>query len=551
MWGGTGATEYKGWVAMLNQLLFLPVAYYLKVFAREVKLYRFVRDPDLGKIDITYTNYSFMQLEPMGLQCALMDLNHAIVKGMFECLHYFLSDMGVQKDLHDQGKRVNNSRGDGQDHDSCLDCFHYSDWDTIVDLFQYHNDAFQMPSGSPSSSILYAAGTGGPPGGGPPGGDPPGGGAPGHGCGPPGCGGGALGCGAPGCGGRSGGKGRTSPSGRTCCGLVAPKFGAGDVQHSSACTSQTETQQKFIYSYGTSLQKYQRMSELTRQCTGAKTFPPPPTLLCDNIQPIDIPHTHGLPIRSNLSHLGVMLKVHSIRTLELTPLPPPEQVKRTPMKSHMAPVPQTSSMKRSRDDSDSSEDSSIDVDTPNLLLHNLKANVKVLEAYEAYQREQKMWKRVHSEATRKLSSMVQSQPSPDQSSASGSQPLASGSGEYWARPSGDFFTHQLIQISMERARRYAEAQLSGDDNDDDNGSLPPSVFHTPPSTTALLTLTPPHSVPSTTPQHRFLPVSAHKVVSPASKALFSTPSTTSTTTVLTTAITAPITAVTTVPSTTA
>ena len=228
------------------------------------------------------------------------------------------------------------------------------------------------------------------------------------------------------------------------------------------------------------------MSELKRQGTGSKTFPPPPTLLRDNIPPIDIPRIHGLPIRSNLSHLDVMLKVHSIRSLELTPLPLPEQVKRTPMKSHMASVPQTSSMKRCRDDSDSSEDSSIDVDMPNLLLHNPKANVKVLEAYEAYQREQKMWKRAHSEATRKLSSMVQSQPSPDQPSASGAQPLASGSGEYWARPSGDCLTDQLVQISMERARRYAEAQLSGDD--DDNGSLPPSVFHTPPSTTALLTL---------------------------------------------------------------
>ena len=56
-----------------------------------------------------------MHLEPMGLQCALMDLSHAIVKGMFECLHYFPAAMGVQKDLHDQGKRVNNNRGDGQD----------------------------------------------------------------------------------------------------------------------------------------------------------------------------------------------------------------------------------------------------------------------------------------------------------------------------------------------------------------------------------------------------------------------------------------------------
>ena len=37
MWGGTGATEYKGWVATLNQLVFLPVAYYLEVFAREAK----------------------------------------------------------------------------------------------------------------------------------------------------------------------------------------------------------------------------------------------------------------------------------------------------------------------------------------------------------------------------------------------------------------------------------------------------------------------------------------------------------------------------------
>ena len=83
--------------------------------------------------------------------------------------------------------------------------------------------------------------------------------------------------------------------------------------------------------------------------------------------------------------------------------------------------------------------------------------------------------------------MVQSQPSLDQPSASGSEPLASGSGEYWARPS-DFLTDQLLQISMERARRFAEAQLAGDDDDDDNGALPPSVFHTPPSTTAPLTL---------------------------------------------------------------
>ena len=271
------------------------------------------------------------------------------------------------------------------------------------------------------------------------------------------------------------------------------------MQHSSAHTSQTETQQKGLYSHGTSLQKYQRKSELARQCTGANTFPPPPALLHHNIQP----RTHGLPIRGNLSHLDVMLKVHSIRSLELTPLPLPEQVKRTPMKSHMASVPQTSPMKRSRDDSDSSEDSSIDVDMPNLLVHNLKANVKVLEAYEACQREQKMWKRALSEAMRKLSSIMQSQSNPDQPSASGSQPLASSSGEYWARPSGDFLTDQLVQISMERARRFAEAQLSGDDDDDDDGSLPPSVFHTPQSTTALLTLTPPHSVPIIMPQHSF------------------------------------------------
>ena len=199
-------------------------------------------------------NYSFMHLEPMGLQCALMDLSHAIVKGMFECLHYFPSAMGVQKDLHDQGKRVNNSRGDGQDRDLCLNCFHYSDWDTIVDLFQYNNDAFQRPSGSPSSSILYAAGTSGAPGGGAPGAgapgsDPPGGGALGHGCGAPGHGGGALGCGAPGHGGRSGGKGTTSPSGRTYHGLVAPKFGAGGVQHSSIHTSETETTKVYIFTW--------------------------------------------------------------------------------------------------------------------------------------------------------------------------------------------------------------------------------------------------------------------------------------------------------------
>ena len=185
---------------MLNQLVFLPIAYYLEVFAREAKLYRFVCDPDLGKIDITYTNYSFMLLEPIGLQSTLLDLSNAKVKGMFECLHYFPTAMGVQKDLHRQGKRINNGKGDGQDRDLCLNCFHYSDWDTIVNLFQYQNDVFQMPLDSLSSSILAAAGHGSPPGGGPPhGGGPPAGGPPG---------GGSKG-------GGQGGKGATSPSGRS------------------------------------------------------------------------------------------------------------------------------------------------------------------------------------------------------------------------------------------------------------------------------------------------------------------------------------------------
>ena len=101
IWGGMGATEYKGGVATLNQLVFLPIAYYLEVFAREAKLYRFVHNPDLGKIDIAHTNYLFMHLEPIGLQSALLDLSNAILKGMFECLHYFPSAMGVQKDLHE------------------------------------------------------------------------------------------------------------------------------------------------------------------------------------------------------------------------------------------------------------------------------------------------------------------------------------------------------------------------------------------------------------------------------------------------------------------
>ena len=73
--------------------------------------------------------------------------------------------------------------------------------------------------------------------------------------------------------------------------------------------------------------------------------------------------------------------------MELTPIPLPEQVKRTLMKSQMASVPQISStVKRSRDDSDSSEDSSIDVDMPDLHLHIPKANVKVLEAYQSKQK---------------------------------------------------------------------------------------------------------------------------------------------------------------------
>ena len=291
MLGGTGATEYKVWVATLNQLVFLPVAYYLEVFAREAKLYRFVHDPNLGKIDIMYTNYSFMHLEPTGLQSALLNLSNAIVKGMFECLHYFPSAMGVQKDLHQQGKRM----GNGQGCDLCLNCFHYSDWDTIVNLFQYQNDIFQMPLDSPSSSILAAAGCGSPPGGGPahgggpPGGDPSSGGPLGHGT----------------RGGAQGSKGATSLSGRSYCVLVQPKFGTPGVQH-SAGTSQTQTQQTGTYS-GTSQQRHQRKAELARMHTGTNTFPPHTTAHCQqpvqpNIQPLDIPCTHSLPIRGNLSN---------------------------------------------------------------------------------------------------------------------------------------------------------------------------------------------------------------------------------------------------------
>ena len=90
-----------------------------------------------------------------------------------------------------------------------------------------------MPESSPSSSILAAKGRGGPPGGGAPGGGP--------------SGGGPSGGGAPGSGGRGGGKGTTSPSRRSFCGLVQPKFGTGGVQHSSPGTSQTQTQQNGTY----------------------------------------------------------------------------------------------------------------------------------------------------------------------------------------------------------------------------------------------------------------------------------------------------------------
>ena len=261
------------------------------------------------------------------------------------------------------------------------------------------------------------------------------------------------------------------------------------MQH-SAGTSQKQTQQTSTYS-GTSQQRHQRKAQLARMHTGTNTFPPHPTAHCQqpvqpNIQPLDIPCMHGLPIRGNLSNLDVMLNVHGIKSLELTPIPQPQQVKRTPMKSQMASVPQISStMKRSRDDSDSFEDSSIDVDMPDLHLHNPKTNPKILKAYEAYQSEQKRLKRAHAEATRILSSMVQSQPSPD-------QPSASGSGEYWVRPTGEFLTDQLVQISMETARRYAETQAAQDDNDDDTPL--PIIFCAPPSSTALVTLMPPHSV---------------------------------------------------------
>ena len=213
---------------------------------------------------------------------------------MFECLHYFPAAMGVQKDLHEQEKRVNNSRGDDQDRDLCLNCFHYSDWDTIVNLFQYQNDTFQMPGSSPSSSILAAAGQSSPSGGGPPG----------H-------------------GGRGSGKDTTSPSGRSFHGLVQPKFGTGGVQHSAAATSQTQTQQTSICS-GTSQQRHQRRAELARQHTGTSTFPPHPTHLRlqhmqHNVQLKDIPCMHGLPIRGNLSNLDIMLKVHSINHWNLHP----------------------------------------------------------------------------------------------------------------------------------------------------------------------------------------------------------------------------------------
>ena len=162
---------------------------------------------------------------------------------------------------------------------------------------------------------------------------------------------------------------------------------------------------------------------------------------------------HGLPIRSNLSNLDVMPKIHGIKSLELIHIPQPQQVKRMPMKNQMSSVPQISSTtKRSRDDSDSSKDSSIDVDTSDFYIHNPKANPKVLKAYEAYQSEQKRLKlkRACAEASRILTSTVQSQPCPD-------QPSASGSGKYWVRPTGEFLTDQLVQISMETARRYAEA----------------------------------------------------------------------------------------------
>ena len=102
---GKGSMEYKGWVATLKNLCFLPVTYYLEVRDIAAHLYQIQHKPNPGIIDLQYTEFNF-QKDPSAFQALMVDLSKAIVKGLMELLQYI--DIGLKSflDYDKSGKNV-------------------------------------------------------------------------------------------------------------------------------------------------------------------------------------------------------------------------------------------------------------------------------------------------------------------------------------------------------------------------------------------------------------------------------------------------------------
>ena len=102
---GKGSMEYKGWVATLKNLCFLPVTYYLEVRDIAAHLYQIQCKPKSGIIDPQYTEFNF-QKDPAEFQAVMVDLSKAIVKGLMELLQYIDISFKSFLDYDKSGKNV-------------------------------------------------------------------------------------------------------------------------------------------------------------------------------------------------------------------------------------------------------------------------------------------------------------------------------------------------------------------------------------------------------------------------------------------------------------
>ena len=115
-------------------------------------MYRFSRNPEKSRIDITSIFFYFKQQMPQSFCNIFMKMTKAILKALFKMYCYTQCAHLAVHDYILKGKSSSSFRETGQDTPICKECFHFDNYNGLMNLLQ-KSDKFEIDA-SPAISFI-------------------------------------------------------------------------------------------------------------------------------------------------------------------------------------------------------------------------------------------------------------------------------------------------------------------------------------------------------------------------------------------------------------